>query len=295
MRSFDALQAHLASAQPLRLSVAGANDDRVLAAIAEGIKTGRVAHASLVGPRGAINRILDDSIADRCTLIDAEDGAEMARHAVAQIRNGGADVLVKGSVDSPAYLRAVVDRENGLRESVLSNITVAEMSSVNRLIGGTDNGIIVAPNLEQKAAIARNAIRLFRGMGLDRVKIAAIAASEKPSAQQPASMDALALRDMEFEGGIVDGPYGYDVALSPQAAAAKKLSSAVAGMADVILFPSLEAGNATVKAWKLHGQARTASIVLGARVPILLNSRADGAEQRFLGLLLAQAVLAAKP
>ena len=113
----------------------------------------------------------------------------------------------------------------------------------------------------------------------------------------PATVDAAALRDGSCAGHLpgllVDGPFGYDVALSPRAAARKGLDgSEVAGRADLILFPSIEAGNATVKAWKLHGQARTGSIVLGAQAPVLLNSRADGAEQRRLGLLLAATVLA---
>ena len=205
-------------------------------------------------------------------------------------------MLVKGSVDSAAYLRAVVARETGLRASdVLSNITLAEMPSVPQLVGATDNGIVVLPTLDQKRAILRNAVPLFAGLGVSPLRVAAIAASEKVHPSQPATTDAAALRDgWDGDGSVlVDGPFGYDVALSPSAAAKKGFAgSPVAGQADLILFPSIEAGNATVKAWKLHGQARTASIVMGARVPVLLNSRADGAEQRRLGLLLAAAVLA---
>ncbi|WP_297973168.1 phosphate acyltransferase, partial [uncultured Amaricoccus sp.] len=151
--------------------------------------------------------------------------------------------------------------------------------------------------LEQKRAIVGNARPLFAGLGLAEVRVAAIAASEKVTPGQPATADAAALaaesRAGKLPGLVVDGPFGYDVALSPEAAAAKGLAgSPVAGRADLILFPNLEAGNATVKAWKLHGRARTASLVIGARVPVLLNSRSDGAEQRHLGLLLAQALIA---
>uniref|UniRef100_UPI0039B95EC5 phosphate acyltransferase n=1 Tax=Albidovulum sp. TaxID=1872424 RepID=UPI0039B95EC5 len=259
-------------------------------------EAGLVGEAVLTGDAGAIRRLLPAAFTGRFRIEAATGGAEAAALAVAAIRAGAADVLVKGQVDSAAYLRAVVARDTGLRASdVLSNLTLAEMPSVPRLIGATDNGIVPLPTLAQKRAIILNAVPLFRGLGVVPLRVAAIAASEKVSPGQPATVDAAALAaDRTLgEGVLVDGPFGYDVALSAEAAAKKGLAgSPVAGQADLILFPSIEAGNATVKAWKLHGQARTASIVLGASVPVLLNSRADGAEQRRLGLLLAAAIRA---
>ncbi|HVL22321.1 MAG TPA: phosphate acyltransferase, partial [Amaricoccus sp.] len=221
-------------------------------------------------------------------------------------RAGAADLLAKGRIDSAAYLRAILARATGIRAGdgdgdggVLSTLTLAEMPSVPRLLGATDTGILPLPTLAEKRAILGNARPLFVGLGLAEVRVAAIAASEKVAAAQPATVDAAALAAESRAGGlpglIVDGPFGYDVALSPQAAAAKGLAaSPVAGRADLILFPNLEAGNATLKAWKLHGAAQTASLVIGATVPVLLNSRADGAPQRRLGLLLAQALLAGR-
>ena len=185
-----------------------------------------------------------------------------------------------------------------MRQSgTLSNLTLAQMPSLDRLIGATDNGIILLPTLAQKRAILHNCRALFAGLGNMSPRVAAIAATEKVSDRQPATTDAAALTAEslrgDFGGMCVDGPFGYDVAVSDAAAQAKGLTkSQVAGKADLILFPNIEAGNATVKAWKFHGQARTASIVLGASVPVLLNSRSDGVEQRRLGLLLAQAVIA---
>lgn len=296
IRTFAQLDTAMADRPPLRPSVAGADDLATLTALAEALAAGRISGAVLVGDGAAISRLLPQSLVGKADIRPARDAAEAAALAVAAIRAGEADVLVKGSVDSAAYLRAVVARETGLRASdVLSNITLAEMPSVPRLIGATDNGIVVLPTLDQKRAILRNAVPLFAGLGVSPLRVAAIAASEKVHPAQPATTDAAALRT-EWEGDgavLVDGPFGYDVALSPAAAGKKGFAaSPVAGQADLILFPSIEAGNATVKAWKLHGQARTASIVMGARVPILLNSRADGAEQRRLGLLLAAAVRA---
>lgn len=296
IRTFAQLDAVMAERPPLRPAVAGADDPATLSALADALAAGRISGAVLVGDAEAITRLLPQSLDGKADIRPARDATESAALAVAAIRAGEADVLVKGSVDSAAYLRAVVARETGLRASdVLSNITLAEMPSVPRLIGATDNGIVVLPTLEQKRAILRNAVPLFAGLGVSPLRVAAIAASEKVHPSQPATREAAALRDgWEGDGAVlVDGPFGYDVALSPAAAEKKGFAaSPVAGQADLILFPSIEAGNATVKAWKLHGQARTASIVMGARVPVLLNSRADGAEQRRLGLLLAATVLA---
>ncbi|MDO5630208.1 MAG: phosphate acyltransferase [Paracoccus sp. (in: a-proteobacteria)] len=294
IRSFDALRAALMGRAPLSVAVAGGEDDATLAALATAHGAGIVGDVTLTGDAERIRAALPPALAG-ATIIDAPTDA--APRAVAAIRAGRAGVLVKGRVDSAAYLRAVVDRDTGLRgPGVLSNLTLAEMPSVPRLIGATDNGILPLPTLDQKRAIIHNALPLFRGLGLSAPRIAAIAASEKISDSQPATTDAAALARAaavgEFGTALVDGPFGYDVALSPTAAARKGLGeSPVAGQADLILFPSIESGNATVKAWKLHGQARTASIVLGARVPVLLNSRSDGADARLLGLLLAGAVL----
>lgn len=295
IRSFAELEAALRDCPPLCPAVAGGDDPATLAALAEAMAQGRVARAILTGPEAAIRAALPPVLSGHVAIRPADTAADAAALAIAAIRAGEADVLVKGSVDSAAYLRAVVTRGTGLRASdVLSNVTLAEMPSLPRLIGATDNGIVVLPTLAQKRAIIANALPLFRGLGVTPLRVAAIAASEKEHLSQPATADAAALRDNAGQdGAVVDGPFGYDVALSPAAAERKGFgTSPVAGQADLILFPSIEAGNATVKAWKLHGQARTASIVMGARVPVLLNSRADGAEPRRLGLLLAAAVLA---
>lgn len=298
IRSFAALEHALRGRPGLRLAVAGAEDASVIQAVLAAMETDLVAEAVLIGDAAAIRAMVSGDYAGRLRIEAAEGAAQTAARAVALVREGAADVLVKGQLDSAAYLRAIVARETGLRASeVVSNLTLAEMPSLDRLIGATDNGILPLPNLAQKRAIVANAVPLFRGLGVVPLRVAAIAASEKISASQPATADAAALAEDSRQGllgaVLLDGPFGYDVALSPQAAAKKGLcASPVAGQADLILFPSIEAGNATVKAWKLHGQARTASIVLGATVPVLLNSRADGAEQRLHGFLLAAAMLA---
>lgn len=298
IRSFDTLRAAMQGRAPLHLAVAGGDDAGVMAGVVAGFEAGLLASTVLTGDVAVMRGLLPDEWRGRVRLIGADTAAQAAGQAVAEVRAGLADVLMKGHVDSAAYLRAIVDRETGIRAgAVLSNLTLAQMPSVPRLIGATDNGIIPLPTLDQKRAILRNALPLFRGLGLDQVRVAAIAASEKVTDRQPATTDAVALAEESragtLSGLIVDGPFGYDVALSMRAAEAKGLqASPVAGQADLILFPSIEAGNATVKAWKLHGGAQTGSIVLGATVPVLLNSRSDGAAQRVLGLVMAQAIRA---
>ena len=294
--TFADLGRSLKGQPPLRAAVAGAEDEAVLAALIDAMDLGLVSKATLTGNVAKLRAMLPASRLDAFSLIEVADAATASALAVAEVRAGRADVLVKGTVDSPAYLKAILSRESGLRAGpVLANLTIAEMPSVPRLIGATDNGILPLPTLDQKRAILLAAVSLFSGLGVSPLRVAAIAASEKISAAQPATVDAQTLaaesRAGTLPGLIVDGPFGYDVALSEAAAAKKGLAgSSVAGRADLILFPSLEAGNATVKAWKLHGGARTGSLVLGATVPVLLNSRADGAEQRRLGLLLALAM-----
>jgi phosphate butyryltransferase len=300
IRTFDAMAEVMRRRRPIRVALAGAEQENALAALAAGVEAGIVADAVLIGEASRITAMLPAALAGRSRLVDAQEPATVAAAAVAEVRAGAADLLAKGWVDSGAYLRAVVARETGIRATgVLSNLTLAEMASVPRLLGATDNGIVPLPTLDQKRAILQNARPLFVGLGLDTVRVAAIAASEKVSDAQPATTDAAALAEESRAGAlpglVVDGPFGYDVALSRRAAEAKGLeASPVAGEADLILFPNIEAGNATVKAWKLHGAARTASIVLGAVVPVLLNSRSDGTEQRRLGLLLAQALIAGR-
>ncbi len=298
IRSFAELEREMAKRPPLRVVVAGADDSRVLDALSAAAQSRQISGAILIGDASEIRRLMPAALSGIAQIIDAADPDDCAAKAVAAVRGGMADILVKGGVNSASYLRAVVNKETGLRNSsVLSNLTLAEMPSLDRLIGATDNGIIPLPSLEQKRAILINCLPLFAGLGITRPRVAAIAASEKVSARQPATTDAAALAEEARSGALgnmcVEGPFGYDVAISRAAAEAKGLAnSQVAGQADLILFPNIEAGNATVKSWKLHGQARTASIVLGASVPVLLNSRSDGVEQRRLGLILAQAIIA---
>lgn len=280
------------------IAVAGADDPDVLHALESALNNGLVTSAYLVGDPERIRAELSAEALERVEIVGAETPLEVAQLAVARVRNGGAEILMKGRVDSTNYLKAVVNRDNGLRQSgALSNVTVAEMPGMGRLIAATDNGIMPEPTLEQKRDIILNTVPLFRGLGLASAKVAAICATEKASDAMPATRDAEALAkesaEKGFDGFEVGGPMGYDVAISPEAAKKKGLDNLpAAGSADLLLFSNIDAANAVAKSWKFHGHARTGSIVLGATAPVLLNSRSDSSERRLDALLLASAVIA---
>ncbi len=295
VRAFAALR-NLVGARPaLRLAVAGGEEAEVAAAIRALLAEGLIRSAVIAGDTVAMAPLYRGIPAD---VVHLRPAADPAVAAVAAVRDGAADILMKGRIDTPALLRAVLARGSGLRQGrVLSNVTVADMPSMPRLLALTDNGILPRPDLKQKREIVANTRALFQGLGIHPVRVAAIAASEKVSPALPATIDARDLASESADGAHpgfnIDGPMGYDVAVSTEAAQVKGLEEMpAAGSADLLLFGDIEAANAVAKSWKLHGAAETGSIVLGAVAPILLNSRSDSAERRVNSLLLAAAALA---
>lgn len=292
-RSFEAVRSHVATRPPARLAVAGGEDPQVMTAVAMALEAGLICGATVTGRAERILCNLPAAHFATIRVIQAETAQDCAALAVAEIRKSAADILMKGHVDSTAYLQAIVDRATGIRGAgVLCNVTIAEMPGYPKLLAVTDNGILPTPNLAQKRAIILNTLGLFAGLGIDPVRVAVIAATEKISDKIPATRDAQVLvaeaKAGGFPGFLIDGPFGYDVAVSRAAAKTKGfLDSAVAGQADLILCPDINTANALAKSWKLHGAAQTGSIVLGARVPIVLNSRSDDAGRRLNALMLA--------
>lgn len=286
--SFSELHSRARQSGPVRVAIAGGADDQVAEALSLGIEAGLILHATVTGDRAGILRRLPPAARHAITCLHAETPAEMAALAVAEIAAGRADIVIKGMVDSGSYLRAVMHRDTGIAVApLLSNITIAEMPGLDRLIAATDNGIVPAPTLDQKRQIIANTAPLWRGLGVNAPRVALIAASEKPTPAMPATIEAAELAAAGLQGFRLSGPMGYDMAVNPRAAALKGAADAVAGHADLLLFPNIESANAVVKSWKFHGQARTGSVVMGGRAPILLNSRSDGAMARLNGLLLA--------
>jgi phosphotransacetylase len=252
----------------------------------------------LVGPAAKIEQIARASgIALRNTqIVDAPHSQASAAKAVELVREGKAELLMKGSLHTDELLGAVVARETGLRTGRrISHVFIMDVPTYHKVVIVTDAAINISPVLEDKADICQNAIDLAIDLGLKQPKIAILAAVETVTSKMPATIDAAALCKMadrgQITGGVLDGPLAFDNAISRQAAETKGIRSAVAGDPDILLVPDLEAGNMLAKQLTFLANADSAGLVLGARIPIILTSRADSIRSRIASC--AVAVLAA--
>jgi len=252
----------------------------------------------LVGPAAKIEQIARASgIALRNTqIVDAPHSQASAAKAVELVREGKAELLMKGSLHTDELLGAVVARETGLRTGRrISHVFIMDVPTYHKVVIVTDAAINISPALEDKADICQNAIDLAIDLGLKQPKIAILAAVETVTSKMPATIDAAALCKMadrgQITGGVLDGPLAFDNAISRQAAETKGIRSAVAGDPDILLVPDLEAGNMLAKQLTFLANADSAGLVLGARIPIILTSRADSIRSRIASC--AVAVLAA--
>jgi phosphotransacetylase len=252
----------------------------------------------LVGPA---TRIADTAKAAGIDLgglevIDAPHSRAAAARAVELVREGRAEVLMKGSLHTDELMGAVVSRDRGLRTARrISHVFVMDVPTYHKPLIVTDGAINIAPALEDKADICQNAIDLMIALGVAQPKVAILAAVETVTSKMPATIDAAALCKMaergQITGAILEGPLAFDNAISREAAATKGIRSPVAGDADALLAPDLEAGNILAKQLSFLANADSAGLVLGARVPIILTSRADTVRSRIASC--AVAVLAA--
>ena len=287
---------------PVRLVVAAAESTTALQA-AGLARRQRLAEVILTGDPAGLRRRLAELGEDPAlfTLVAADDDADAARRAVALVRGGEAVVLLKGRLQTGDLLRAVLDRRAGLRSEgrLLSDVLVADhpLSTEPRLVGVTDGGVNVAPDLGQKRAIIENAVALFQRLGYLRPKVACLCAVEKVSPAMPHTVDAQALAELnargELGGCLVSGPLALDNALSEEAAREKGIDHPVAGHADVLLAPTIEAGNALGKSFTYLAHAHVAHVLVGALAPVLIPSRVERAEDKLMSIALG--VLAAAP
>jgi phosphate butyryltransferase len=297
--TLERLVAAARAAGPLRVAVAAAENDTALAAAALAVRQ-RIAEFVLVGAPQAIRARLAAAGEDPADfrVEPAESDADAARRAVAMVRGGEASVLMKGRLPTGELLRAVLDRDEGLRAGrLLSDVLVADhpLSERPRLLGVTDGGVNVAPTLAQKKEIVANAVRLFQALGYARPKVACLCAVETVSEVMAATKDAQALAEAnargELPGCVVSGPLALDNALSPEAARAKGIDHPVAGHADVLLVPTIETGNALGKAFTYLARRHVGHVIVGALAPVLIPSRVERAEDKIYSIALG--VLAA--
>ena len=294
--SFSALKSRLQHLSPREAVVAVAHDEHTLQAVFAARRDGLI-RPILVGRRNEI-RSIARSLGEELSpeqIVDAQDDLECAARSVALIREGKGDILIKGMLQTGTLLKAVVHRETGIRASqVMSHVAILDVPRYHKLLFITDGGMVVAPNLEQKGHILKNAVDFCRFLGYERPKAAALCAVETVNPAMPETGDALSLKEAgergEFGPCIVEGPISLDLATDREAALVKGYHSPVAGDADILLVPAIAVGNVLGKA--LYGLAggQMAGVVLGAAVPITINSRGATPEEKYYSILLCAAM-----
>ncbi|MFZ5824304.1 MAG: bifunctional enoyl-CoA hydratase/phosphate acetyltransferase [Bacillota bacterium] len=273
MKSFDELlkaaQQKAARKMPV-MAVAQANDHHVEEAVAEAESLGLI----------------------KALRIVKDDPAEAAAEAVAAVRSGEAQLLMKGLLQTATIMKAVLNKEAGLRTGrALSHACAFEVPGWHKLIFISDVALNVAPDLARKADILRNQVAMAQALGIARPKVAALAAVETVNPDMVATLDARALQEMAERGELgncdVQGPLALDLAVSPESGETKGVTGPVVGDADVLIVPDIEAGNMLYKGLVYFAKARPAGIIMGAKCPVVLLSRADSADAKLMSIALA--------
>lgn len=292
-KNFEALFQLAIEKGPKKVAVAVAQDEDVLGAVKEAYLKGIVTPV-LVGDEEGIEKIAGAIGFDLTgvEIIDEKDGTAAARKATSLVSSGYAQVLMKGLIDTSVIMRAVLDAEIGLRTgNVISHVAVFDVPTYHKVFIVTDAAMIIAPDIKQKKEIIENAVGLAHSLDIPNPKVAVLAAKEKVSDKMEATVDAKTLTDMnkagEIKGCIVDGPLALDNAVSKESARIKGIDSEVAGDADILLAPDIEAGNILYKALTFLGNAKSAGLIVGTSKPIVLTSRADSEEAKLNSIVLA--------
>ena len=296
MRTFAELRARAQTLGTRRVGLVSADDEVALQAIESATEL-NLAVPVLIGDESGIRRRIAQLgariLLHRALFVAAKDAIEAAMAAVRMTRSGEIDLLLKGHLRTDELLHAVLDKQNGLRAGrLLSDVLLYEdtLAGHRRLVGITDGGINVAPDLDQKVQIIHNAVTVMHTLDIKRPKIALMSATEAVSESVPSTLDAEKLSERGAEGEFgaceVFGPLALDNALLESAAKAKGISSPVAGWADCMVVPNIEAGNLLGKAVKYFGGSQCAHVVVGAKVPILIPSRVESADDKLNSIAL---------
>lgn len=301
IRNFEELIKKAKEQPKMKLAVAVAQDKEVLMAISRAYDLG-IVESVLVGDMEKIKKIAGkhEIKIENIQIIDIKESHDAARKAVEIVSIGKADFLMKGLVDTSILLKAVLDKEMGLRtDGLLSHVMVYQLEKYHKQIILTDGGMNIAPSLEEKIVIIKNAVKVAKAMGIHKVKVAVLAAKEKVHPKMQATIDGNELKKIgqggEFgESVIIEGPLAFDLAISKQAAKTKGVVSDVAGDADILLVPTIEVGNGIGKALTYFANADSAGVIMGAKVPIVLVSRADTYEAKLYSIALGSVIAANK-
>lgn len=297
---YERLMERAKALPPLPTAVAHPCDESSLTAAVDAARAGLLTPL-LVGPGAKIQAVAEKSGLDLAgmEIIDVPHSHAAAERAVELARQGRAEALMKGSLHSDELLGEVIKRDTGLRTARrISQCFIMDVPDYAEPLIITDAAVNIAPTLEEKADIVRNAIDLAHSLGVTEVRVAILSAVETVNASMPSTIEAAALCKMadrgQITGGTLDGPLALDNAISPEAARIKGIHSSVAGRANVLVAPDLEAANMLAKSLSFLAKADAAGIVLGARVPIILTSRADSVTTRLASCAVASLVAKAR-
>ncbi|WP_044210050.1 bifunctional enoyl-CoA hydratase/phosphate acetyltransferase [Flammeovirga sp. OC4] len=279
-----------------RLVLCAAADDNALEAVHKAY-TANIIEPVLVGNKHDIEKVCNDlniSFGEEVEIFHAFEVKEMVKISVSLIHDGKADFLMKGHLSTAELMRGVLNKEWGLKKSrVISHLALFDLPAYHKPLALTDVAMNIAPDLETKIGILNNAIDFLQKIGIKKPKVAALAAVEMVNEKMPATLDAALLTIMANRGQIrnceIDGPLAFDNAISQESSSHKGIKGAVAGDADLLLVPDIEAGNVLYKAFVFFASAKVASIILGAKAPIVLTSRADSMETKLNSIRLAAA------
>ncbi|MPQ33664.1 phosphate butyryltransferase [Clostridium estertheticum] len=276
--------------------VAVAQDEPVLEAVRDAKKNG-IANAILVGDKEKIVFIAKNigMDASEFEIIDEKNVSKAALTAVQIVSSGKADMLMKGLIDTATFLRAVLNKEVGLRTGkLMSHVAVFEIPEYDRLIFLTDVAFNMYPELKEKKSIINNSVAVAKACGVELPKVAVVCAVEVVNPGMPATLDAAMLSKMndrgQIKGCIVDGPLSLDIAISEEAANHKNIQSPVAGKADILVMPNIEAGNSMYKCLNYTTKSKSGGLLVGTSAPVILTSRADTPETKLHSIALAALV-----
>ncbi len=289
--SFKEMIREVQTKKCFRLSVAAADDIELLKAVKMAVDMG-IVFPILVGQKETVQKAAEAAGLQEYEIIHSVSPEESAALAVEMVKEGKADVLMKGAINTSHYMRAILDRENGIRgDGLLSAFAAYEIKEYHKLIFCSDSGINVAPDVEQKKDILRNSLQALHTLGFATPKVAVLTSNEIVHPKVQATVDADILSKLASKGAfgscIVEGPISFDVAFDPEAAKHKGVDSAITGDVDLILSPNIETGNVLGKSWLTLGKAKWAGLVLGTQHPVILGSRSDSAEVKINSIALA--------
>lgn len=293
IRSLEQLKQHAKDLPSSVVSVVRADEVETLTAVRESVEGG-MTDCVLVGPENGIRKAAEEAGFDLSgiRIVHAEDDKESAGKGVELVRAGEAQVLMKGLVATSTFLKAILDKDHGLRgDGLLSHVAAFDVPSYDKLLVVTDAAMNIAPDFDQKKEILKNAVIVAKALGVEVPKCTYVCAKEVPYEKMPCTMEAAEMKKLaetgEFGDILFDAPLAMDLAVSPVAVKIKKIESPVAGDADLVLLPDIEAANVLYKTLIFLAGAELGAVVMGAKNPVVLTSRADSAESKLCSIVLS--------